>query len=148
MTTNQKYAGDYEKYGFVAAEIDNLANQMDVPIFTVSQSNRSSQTKEGGSLERVGHTGIGDSHKILRPMAVAFNIQRTSDDQFLDTYTIDLFKNRFGQSGVAFSLCIDFKTMLISDCLPQESPVAPFALATKSPKPPKSVLPGLTRKAV
>jgi hypothetical protein len=145
MTTNQKYSGDYEKYGFVAAEIDNLANQMDVPIFTVSQSNRSSQTKEGGSLERVGHTGIGDSHKILRPMAVAFNIQRTSDDQSLDTYTIDLFKNRFGHSGVAFSLSIDFKTMRISDCL---LPEVPFALAAKSPKPPKSALPGLTRRAV
>jgi KaiC/GvpD/RAD55 family RecA-like ATPase len=134
MTTNQKYASDYEKYGLVSNEIDTLARTMDVPIFTVSQSNRSTQTKEGASSDKVGHAAIGDSHKILRPVAVAFNILRTSEDAQVDAFTIDLFKNRFGQSGVSFNLFVDYKKMLIADSLIPSQP-APVVMKPKTTKP-------------
>ena len=103
MRPTEKGEARYQDMGIVYEDLRCMAGELDIPIWTASQSQRSSMdddivegNKIGASLEKLM---IGD---------LVISLSRKQSDKLSDTGRVYMIKNRFGVDGIIFPAKINF----------------------------------------
>lgn len=99
---SRRDASLYETGGDIYLQLRRLAGELEVPVWTVSQSNR-----EGAESEVITANMIADSFaKVMHADFVA-SIARTSNDKVSDAARFHIIKNRFGPDGMTLPALVD-----------------------------------------
>jgi KaiC/GvpD/RAD55 family RecA-like ATPase len=137
-----KTANDYEKHGEVAAEMKKLAEVLDVPVITATQTSRKAAGYGGFTKEWVGYESIADSFKKVRTLDNLFSIQQVPDMKdnanHIGTYELNVIKNRYGQSNMKLEFFIDYKTMRIDDDTAEDVKMKMTAIGAKKKNEPET----------
>lgn len=112
LKATEKTKDEYEKHRILGTDLKRLAEELNVPLITASQTNRS--TIEGGATKSyVGLESIGDSWNKVKALSFVYTVVQTAamkQEDGLSGYVLSLQKSRYtGKGDVAFS--INYKTM-------------------------------------
>lgn len=112
LKATEKTKDEYEKHRILGTDLKRLAEELNVPLITASQTNRS--TIEGGATKSyVGLESIGDSWNKVKALSFVYTVVQTASmkqEDGLSGYVLSLQKSRYtGKGDVAFS--INYKTM-------------------------------------
>ena len=90
-----KNGSSYQDSGGIYEELRMIAGELNVPVITVSQTNR------GGATEDIVQAhNIADSYKKIMTADFVFSLMRNLDDKANNTAKIHIIKNRFGPDGM------------------------------------------------
>ena len=92
----------YHIAGRLYEELRGLSVQIEAPIWTASQSNRSAAEEE--IIE--GHN-IADSFKKIMTADFIMSVSRKTEDKIAGTGRVHIIKNRFGPDGITFNAKIN-----------------------------------------
>jgi replicative DNA helicase len=95
-------ANSYQTMGDIYTDLRRLSGELDVPIWTVSQTNR-----EGTESDVITADMIADSFQKVMISDFVASISRTSDDKVSNTARVHIIKNRFGPDGMTLPSMID-----------------------------------------
>lgn len=91
----QKNANSYEKGGDIYGELrGTLAGELQVPVWSASQANRSAHEEE-----EVNATNVADSYKKIMIGDFIMSLSRNSADKRVNTARIEILKSRMGSDG-------------------------------------------------
>jgi len=89
---------DYRlELGNIYEELRGLAGTMDVPVWTASQSNRSSLQEDVIQADK-----IAESYSKIMTADFVMSLSRKIEDKVAGTGRIHVIKNRFGPDGITF----------------------------------------------
>lgn len=89
--------GKYEQMGAIYEDLRGLSGETDIPVWTVSQTQRSAVDQKVIKANKVA-----DSWKKLMTADAVFSLSRTDDDKISGTGRIHAIKSRFGPDGITF----------------------------------------------
>lgn len=92
----------HEELGYIYEELRSLSGELQVPIWTASQTQRSSHNDEIIEADK-----IGESYNKVKTADVLISLSRKTEDKISGTGRAHLIKNRFGADGVTFPLKVD-----------------------------------------
>lgn len=87
----------YDSIEEVYEQLRGLAGELNVPVITASQSNRSS-----GDSDFISGESISDAYAKVMIADVVISLSRKSEDKANGTGRIHFIKNRFGPDGITF----------------------------------------------
>ena len=99
---NNNSENTYLQMGNIYTQIRKMAGELQVPVWTVSQSRRDSIDKEVIQADM-----IADSYKKIMISDVVLSLSRTKSDKLSNTARFHFIKNRFGQDGLTFPSIMD-----------------------------------------
>ncbi len=99
---NKNSENTYLQMGNIYTQIRKMAGELQVPVWTVSQSRRDSIDKEVIQADM-----IADSYKKIMISDVVLSLSRTKSDKLSNTARFHFIKNRFGQDGLTFPSIMD-----------------------------------------
>lgn len=105
----------HEQLGYVTKELENLANDLDFPIVTASQFNRS-----GYANENAGAAQVGESLDIFKYSSVGISIYRDALMQKRGFLQFGMIKNRYGPTDLNFIGRMDYEHMKLTDATPDD----------------------------
>tara|TARA_R110002051_G_scaffold1671_2_gene9458 strand:+ start:2376 stop:3725 length:1350 start_codon:yes stop_codon:yes gene_type:complete len=89
---------DYRlELGNIYEELRGLAGTMDIPVWTASQSNRSSLSEDVIQADK-----IAESYSKIMTADFVMSLSRKIEDKVAGTGRIHVIKNRFGPDGITF----------------------------------------------
>ena len=102
MRTPTKSNARYEELGYIYEELRSMSAELQVPIWTASQTQRSSIHDEIIEADK-----IAESYNKVKTADVLLSISRKTEDKINNTGRAHLIKNRFGPDGVTFPIRMD-----------------------------------------
>lgn len=90
-------ASAYSEAGSVYEELRSVAGELQIPVWSASQSNRSGHEKEVVSADNVA-----DSYRKIMTGDFIMSLSRKKEDKEIETGRIHVVKNRFGADGFVF----------------------------------------------
>jgi replicative DNA helicase len=95
-------ANSYSEGGSVYEELRAVAGQLQIPIWSASQANRS-----GHEAETVQAHNVADSYKKIMTGDFIASISRKMEDKLAGVARVHIIKNRFGADGMTWPTCFD-----------------------------------------
>ncbi len=102
MVTPTKSNARYEELGYIYEELRSMSGELQVPIWTASQTQRSSINDEIIEADK-----IAESYNKVKTADVLLSLSRKTEDKINNTARAHLVKNRFGPDGVTFPVRMD-----------------------------------------
>ena len=102
MRTTIKSNARYEELGYIYEELRSMSGELQVPIWTASQTQRSSINDEIIEADK-----IAESYNKVKTADVLLSLSRKTEDKINNTGRAHLVKNRFGPDGVTFPIRMD-----------------------------------------
>lgn len=90
-------AKKYEEAGDVYEELRSVAGELQIAVWSASQSNR-----EGHDADIVSATNVADSYRKIMTGDFILSLSRKDEDKEVDTGRFLIVKNRFGPDGLTF----------------------------------------------
>jgi RecA/RadA recombinase len=100
--TAEKNSNSYSEAGSVYEELRTVAGELQIPIWTASQSNRSSHEEEV-----IQAHNVADSYRKIMTGDFILSLSRKMEDKAASTARIHVMKNRFGADGITFPTFFD-----------------------------------------
>jgi replicative DNA helicase len=94
---SDKNANSYSEAGGIYEELRGVAGELQVPIWTASQSNRS-----GMDEDILTAMNISDSYRKIMTSDYVMSVSRKIGDKQANTARFHVIKNRFGPDGLTF----------------------------------------------
>jgi replicative DNA helicase len=110
-----KNVNSYEKYKDVAEELREMAVEMNVPVVTFSQVQRSGYGNSG-----MGLANIADSIGIVNTADLVIGMTQTLEEEPEMLQTWRLIKNRLGQKGAEFRIQMDSELLSFNQVINEE----------------------------
>jgi len=88
--------------GNIYEDLRGLAGQLQVPIWTASQANRSSLEEDIIEAQKVA-----ESYQKVMTADFVFSMSRKVEDKIANTGRIHIIKNRFGPDGLTFPASVN-----------------------------------------
>ena len=97
--------GDYERAGRLYVKLRSLAAEMEVPCWTVSQSNR-----DGEDADIITLKMIADSYKkaMHSDFIASISVTDSTEEDNMAMGSMNIIKNRFGSDTYVFPMILDF----------------------------------------
>jgi len=102
MRATVKAEARYQELGYIYEELRGLAGELQVPIWTASQTQRGSI-----ELEVIEADKIAESYDKVKTADVLLSLSRKTEDKLTNTARFHIVKNRFGQDGITFPTRMD-----------------------------------------
>jgi len=100
--TAEKNSNSYSEAGSVYEELRAVAGELQIPVWTASQSNRSSHEEEV-----IQAHNVADSYRKIMTGDLILSLSRKMEDKAASTARIHIMKNRFGADGLTFPTLFD-----------------------------------------
>ena len=100
--TAERNSNSYSEAGSVYEELRAVAGELQIPIWTASQSNRSSHEEEV-----IQAHNVADSYRKIMTGDLILSLSRKMEDKAASTARIHIMKNRFGADGLTFPTLFD-----------------------------------------
>jgi len=94
---SDKNANSYHEMGSIYEELRMIAGELQLPIWTVSQSTRS-----GGKEDIIKAHDVADSFRKIMTADFVMSLSRKTEDKLANTARFHVIKNRMGIDGVTF----------------------------------------------
>ena len=101
----EKNSNSYSEMGGIYEELRQVAGELQIPIITASQTNRS-----GGQEDIVQAHNIADSYRKIMTADFVLSLSRNVSDKISNTARFHVIKNRFGQDGLTLYSKMDTST--------------------------------------
>ena len=105
MKSTQHFTEKRHQIGHVYEELRGMAGEVDIPIWTASQANRSSLEEDVIDASKVSE----DYSKVMTSDFV-MSMSRKVEDKIANTGRFHVIKNRFGPDGITFPATINTNT--------------------------------------
>jgi replicative DNA helicase len=102
MRSTRQYDSLRHELKLIYEELRNLAGELNVPVWTASQSN-----KEGSEKDVVGLTNMGESYAKAQVADVVLTLSRKETEKSTGMARLFVAKNRAGRDGLLFPVKID-----------------------------------------
>jgi len=102
MSANARTDARYQELGAVYEELRGLAGELQIPIWTASQTQRSALQDEVIQADK-----IAESYSKIMTADLVLSISRKLEDKVHKTGRAHIIKNRFGADGQTFPMIID-----------------------------------------
>ncbi|MEK9767567.1 MAG: DnaB-like helicase C-terminal domain-containing protein [Betaproteobacteria bacterium] len=102
MRATVKSEARYQELGYIYEEIRGMAGELQVPIWTASQTQRSSINEDVIEADK-----IAESYDKVKTADVLLSLSRKVEDKINNTGRIHIVKNRFGPDGITLPARID-----------------------------------------
>jgi len=103
LRSTDKYESRWQELGAVYEDLRGMAGELKVPIWTASQSQRSSVNEDIIEGDK-----IAESFNKIMTADFIMSISRKMADKITNTARIHIIKNRFGIDGVTFPALVNF----------------------------------------
>jgi len=100
--TAERNSNSYSEAGSVYEELRAVAGELQIPIWTASQSNRSSHEEDV-----IQAHNVADSYRKIMTGDLILSLSRKMEDKASGTARIHIMKNRFGADGLTFPTIFD-----------------------------------------
>lgn len=100
--TSNKNANSYTEAGNVYEELRTTAGELQIPIWSASQSHRGAHEEDV-----IQAHNVADSYRKIMTGDFVFSLSRKMDDKAASTARIHIIKNRFGADGMTFPTVFD-----------------------------------------
>ena len=108
MKTPTRSNARHEELGYIYEELRSMAGELQVPIWTASQTQRSSINDEVIEADK-----IGESYNKVKTADVLLSLSRKTEDKINNTARMHIVKNRFGADGVTLPVKMDTSKGLV-----------------------------------
>lgn len=108
MMSAAKAQARHEELGYVYEELRSIAGELQVPIWTASQTQRSSINDDIIEADKVA-----ESYNKVKTADALISISRKTEDKINNTARFHIVKNRFGSDGITFPAKFDASTGFI-----------------------------------
>jgi len=115
LLSDMKVNSEYDAQGNIYSRLKKLANDLDVPIVTATQTNRTAEGENGGTKTYIGFGAIADSSKKIRLVDGLFSIIQQTGDKAENKIYLQVVKNRKAKSGEMLEFSINYSTMRINE---------------------------------
>ena len=105
LSHSNKSDSTYQEQGGVYIDLRGMSGEMEIPIWTASQTNRSAIDSEVIEADK-----IADSYAKVMNADFIMSWSRKSKDKLNNTARAHIMKNRFGQDGITFPCKMDTNT--------------------------------------
>lgn len=102
LSHTNKTDSTYGEQGGVYIELRGMGGELQIPIWTASQTNRT-----GIDAEVIEADKIADSYAKVMNADFIMSLSRKSKDKLSNTARMHIMKNRFGQDGITFPCKMD-----------------------------------------
>tara|TARA_A100001515_G_scaffold105068_1_gene85804 strand:- start:220 stop:1587 length:1368 start_codon:yes stop_codon:yes gene_type:complete len=102
MRSSRQYDSLRHELKLIYEELRNLSGELNIPIWTASQSN-----KEGSEKDVVGLTNMGESYGKAQVADVVLTMSRKETEKSSGLARLFVAKNRAGRDGILFPIKID-----------------------------------------
>lgn len=109
MLSATKSNARHEELGYIYEELRSMAGELQVPIWTASQTQRSSINEDVIEADKVG-----ESYNKVKTADVLISLSRKVEDKVNNTARFHIAKNRFGSDGLTFPSEFDGSTGYIN----------------------------------
>jgi len=113
---SEKNANSYSEAGSVYEELRQIAGELQIPVWSASQSNRGAHEEEV-----IQALNVADSYRKIMTGDFILSLSRKMEDKMASTGRIHIIKNRFGQDGDTFPIEFDTSTG-VAKVFEQDSP--------------------------
>ena len=96
-STAERNSNSYQEAGGVYEELRGVAGELQIPVWTASQSNRGSMDED-----IIQADGIADSYRKIMTADFVISLSRKITDKVNNTARFHIIKNRFGPDGMTF----------------------------------------------
>ena len=96
-TNSDKNSNSYSEAGGIYEELRGVAGEMQIPIWTASQSNRAAMDED-----IIQANNISDSYRKIMTADFVMSVSRKVNDKASNTARVHIIKNRFGPDGMTF----------------------------------------------
>ena len=108
LSHTNKSDSTYGEQGGVYIDLRGISGELEIPIWTASQTNRSAIDSEVIEADK-----IADSYAKVMNADFIMSISRKSKDKLNNTARFHIMKNRFGPDGITFPSKMDTNTGFI-----------------------------------
>jgi hypothetical protein len=108
LSHSNKSDSTYAEQGGVYIDLRGMSGELEIPIWTASQTNRSAIDSEVIEADK-----IADSYAKVMNADFIMSISRKSKDKLNNTARFHIMKNRFGPDGITFPSKMDTNTGFI-----------------------------------
>lgn len=98
----------YEEMGTIYEDLRRVASEAKLPLWTASQTNRSSINSE-----IIMADSVAESYKKIMVSDFVLTLSRTTEDKINNSARIHVTKNRFGMDGLTFPVLADFAKFIV-----------------------------------
>jgi replicative DNA helicase len=105
LSNSNKADSTYQEQGGVYIDLRGMGGELEIPIWTASQTNRSAIDSEVIEADK-----IADSYAKVMNADFIMSWSRKSKDKLNNTARAHIMKNRFGQDGITFPCKMDTNT--------------------------------------
>jgi replicative DNA helicase len=102
LSHTNKSDSTYGEQGGVYIELRGMSGELEIPVWTASQTNRSAIDSEVIEADKVA-----DSYAKVMNADFIMSLSRKSKDKLNNTARVHIMKNRFGQDGITFPCKMD-----------------------------------------
>ena len=95
-------SNSYNEAGSVYEELRQIAGELQIPVWSASQSNRGAHDEEV-----IQAHNVADSYRKIMTGDFIISLSRRMEDKMANTGRIHIIKNRFGQDGDTFPIEFD-----------------------------------------
>lgn len=96
-SASEKNSNSYSEAGGIYEELRGVAGEMQIPIWTASQSNRAAMDED-----IIQANNISDSYRKIMTADFVMSLSRKVTDKVSNTARFHIIKNRFGPDGMTF----------------------------------------------
>lgn len=97
LTDSSGHGEVRHQLGTIYEDLRGLSGEFDIPVWTASQSNRSSI-----DAETIGAEKIAESYNKIMTADFVMSLSRKIEDKVANTGRVHIIKNRFGPDGLTF----------------------------------------------
>lgn len=105
LSHSNKTDSTYAEQGGVYIDLRGMSGELQIPIWTASQTNRSAIDSEVIEADK-----IADSYAKVMNADFIMSLSRKAKDKLNNTARVHIMKNRFGQDGITFPSKMDTNT--------------------------------------
>jgi len=105
LSRSNKSDSTYQEQGGVYIDLRGMSGELEIPVWTASQTNRSAIDSEVIEADK-----IADSYAKVMNADFIMSWSRKSKDKLNNTARAHIMKNRFGQDGITFPCKMDTNT--------------------------------------
>lgn len=99
---SDRNSNSYTEAGNVYEELRAVAGELQIPIWSASQSNRSAHEEDV-----IQAHNVADSYRKIMTGDFVVSLSRKMEDKLQSTGRLHVIKNRFGQDGMTFPIMFD-----------------------------------------
>lgn len=96
-TSSDRNSNSYSEAGGIYEELRSIAGELQIPIWTASQSNRAAIDED-----IIQANNISDSYRKIMTADFVMSLSRKVNDKVSNTARFHIIKNRFGPDGMTF----------------------------------------------